>query len=137
MQRCWVPLRALELGACVAFGMPDRGGWALFAFSREWRLKRSKGSQASMMTNLVVNKPRDKVDDAAVKVHQFYSAPDNELRRFASAVSDGAIFFVGSVWSRAANGAIKFRREEGTSVAGLTQEVWQSCARARLCDPDP
>ena len=69
-------------------------------------------------------------------MYKFFSDEGNVLRKFVAAASDGAIFFVASVWCKAANGAIACRREEHTSLVGLTPEIWQAIARARLCDPD-
>ena len=97
--------------------------------------KADSGSMVSMMTGGSGHgKDRASVEASAKMVYEWLKCGDSPLRDFISAFSDGAIFFTSSCHFKTGAAAVRFRRENDASVAGITEADFVNVAVSRLCD---
>jgi hypothetical protein len=97
--------------------------------------KKREGSQADMMTQSVTaGKPREEVSRAARAVHEFLLNENSDLRKYLSAMSDGAVYFVSNVHCKTACAAVRFRKEDDGATPGIGVEDFVIAAQGRLCD---
>ena len=98
--------------------------------------KKQRVSQSDMMTSLTLStKDRGEVEEACRVVYGFLKRPDEPLRRFVLAASDGGVHFVSSVWARTGQAAVAHRKELADSeTAGITLPAFTQAAQARLCE---
>ena len=89
-----------------------------------------------MMTSLTSStKDRSEVQAACKEVYGFLTRPDEPLRRFVLAASDGGVHFCSSVWARTGEAYVAHRKEvEDSETAGVTLDAFTRAAQARLCE---
>ena len=88
-----------------------------------------------MMTSLTLStKDRTEVEEACKVVYAFLKRPDEPLRRFVLAASDGGVHFVCSVWARTGEAAIAHRKEPDSDTVGISLQAFTLAAQARLCE---
>ena len=89
-----------------------------------------------MMTSLTLStKDRGEVEEACRVVYAFLKRPEEPLRRFVLAASDGGVHFVSSVWARTGQAYVAHRKELADSeTVGITLPAFTQAAQARLCE---
>ena len=97
--------------------------------------KRNQFSQATMMTSLDASgKDREEVAEAAKEVYRFFLNESSHLKLLLSALSDGGMFFVGSVWSKVSSGYVHFAKEAPDQPQGVKLDDFIAIIQDRLCD---